>query len=238
MREFVFVGTSGWLYDWNKAGNLEWYVRFSGLNAVELNASFYRFPFRNQILGWMKKGRKLRWSIKVHRSITHYRKLSPEALSTWRKFKNLFEPLNSTGILDFFLLQMPPNFTKTSQNIIKLKNFVKSSEVKPEKIAIEFRHESWFTDEIIKLAENLGIVVVSVDSPIATWIRPTKETIYLRMHGRSSWYIHNYSLEELIEISEKILSLNPKKIYVFFNNDHWMLKNAKTLLSMLKREPR
>ncbi|MEM4913906.1 MAG: DUF72 domain-containing protein, partial [Desulfurococcaceae archaeon] len=67
----VYVGTSGWLYDWNEGASLDWYVEESGLNAVELNASFYRFPFRNQVKGWSIKGSTLRWSVKVHRSITH-----------------------------------------------------------------------------------------------------------------------------------------------------------------------
>ncbi|MEM2358961.1 MAG: DUF72 domain-containing protein, partial [Nitrososphaerota archaeon] len=35
-----FVRTSGWLYDWNSGGTLDWYLANSGLNAVELNASF------------------------------------------------------------------------------------------------------------------------------------------------------------------------------------------------------
>ena len=38
----IFVGTSGWLYDWNLGSSLDWYAEFSGLNAVELNASFYK----------------------------------------------------------------------------------------------------------------------------------------------------------------------------------------------------
>ncbi|RLE86352.1 MAG: DUF72 domain-containing protein, partial [Thermoprotei archaeon] len=56
----IYVGTSGWLYDWNIGGNLEWYVKFSSLNTVELNASFYRFPFRNQVRSWARKGSKLK----------------------------------------------------------------------------------------------------------------------------------------------------------------------------------
>ncbi|MEM4503151.1 MAG: DUF72 domain-containing protein, partial [Ignisphaera sp.] len=51
----IFVGTSGWLYDWNIDGTLDWYLQNSRLNAVELNASFYRFPFRNQVSSWVKK---------------------------------------------------------------------------------------------------------------------------------------------------------------------------------------
>ena len=234
----IYVGTSGWLYDWNIAGNLDWYIKFSGLNAVELNASFYRFPFRNQVIGWARKGKNFRWSIKVHRSITHYRKLSSSSLNTWKKFRALFEPLENIRVLDFFLFQMPPTYTKTKQNIEKLKNFVESSEIEPRKIAVEFRHKSWFVEDTVKIAEELGIVLVSIDSPIGTWIRSAKDTIYLRMHGRSAWYAHEYSEEELSEIVEKILKFNPKRIYVFFNNNHWMLENARTLLGMLREELR
>lgn len=71
----VFVGTSGWLYDWNLDSTFDWYVRNSGLNAVELNASFYRFPFRNQVTSWTRKGSGLRWAVKVHRYITHVKRL-------------------------------------------------------------------------------------------------------------------------------------------------------------------
>jgi len=41
-----FIGTSGWMYGWNEKQSVDWYVANSGLNAVELNASFY--PFRIQ----------------------------------------------------------------------------------------------------------------------------------------------------------------------------------------------
>ena len=234
----VYVGTSGWLYDWNRAGNLDWYVKFSGLNAVELNASFYRFPFRNQVMGWARKGRGLRWSVKVHRSITHYRKLSQEAVNTWKKFRALFEPLEKAEILDFYLFQMPPNYTKSKQNIDKLKNFVELSEIEPKKIAVEFRHRSWFVEDTVKIAEKLGIVLVSIDSPLGVWIRSVNDIIYLRMHGRSEWYAHEYSEEELSEVVERILELNPERIYVFFNNNHWMLENARALLGMLREELR
>jgi uncharacterized protein YecE (DUF72 family) len=42
----LYAGTSGRLYDWNLGGSLEWYARSPGLNAVELNSSFYRIPSR------------------------------------------------------------------------------------------------------------------------------------------------------------------------------------------------
>jgi len=89
-----YVGTSGWFYSWNEKRNLDWYIVNSGLNAVELNASFYRFPFPNMINSWATKGKGLRWSIKVNRLITHTFKFSDRVWESWRKFYDLFTPLD------------------------------------------------------------------------------------------------------------------------------------------------
>ncbi len=222
----VYVGTSGWVYDWNPDG-LEWYVRHSGLNAVELNASFYRFPFKNMISSWARKGRGLRWAVKVHRSVTHVHKLNEKSYPIMERFVKLFEPMRD--LIDFYLLQLPPSFVKSERNVERLLKFVERFEVP---LAVEFRHESWFNEDSVRLAKRFYLV--SIDSPIGTWIVKTHETIYLRMHGRSAWYAHEYTFEELREMASKIKTLEPEKVYVFFNNDHWMLDNARTMLRMLK----
>jgi uncharacterized protein YecE (DUF72 family) len=54
------------------------------------------------------------------------------------------------------------------------------------------------------------------------------------MHGRTEWYAHLYSNEELKEVVKKILNAKPKKAYVFFNNDHAMLVNSRRMLSMFE----
>ena len=219
------------MYDWNPRMNFEWYVKNSGLNAVELNASFYRFPYPSQISSWSRRGRRLRWSIKVHRSITHYFKLNDKAIGLWEKFYRLFKPMDD--IVDFYLFQLPPSFRKTSENVRKLKNFLKLVKL-GERAAIEFRHDSWFNSETIKLLDECEATIVSIDSPIATWIAKTSNNIiYLRMHGRTSWYAHDYSEHELLEIASKIASIKPSRVYVFFNNNHWMLGNARLMLRIL-----
>jgi len=122
----VYVGTSGWMYDWNPDG-LDWYVSRSGLNAVELNMSFYRFPYQSQILKWRKTGARLSWSIKVHRSITHYYKLSEKSLSIWDRFYNRFEPM--LDLIDFFLFQFPPSLGPSNEFMEKLRVFLKYAEL-------------------------------------------------------------------------------------------------------------
>jgi len=108
----LFVGTSGWFYSWNPDGSFDWFCRFSGLNAVKLNMSFYGFPFPNMVRSWAFKGKDLRWAVKVNRLITHTFKFGNKALDIWRKFHTLFEPLKSN--IDFYLFQLPPSMTHTT----------------------------------------------------------------------------------------------------------------------------
>jgi len=226
----VYVGTSGWLYDWNPRGNLDWYVRSSGLNAVELNASFYRMPYTSQVKSWRSKGGTLRWSIKVNRFITHYYKLSGRALELWDRFISVFKPMDD--IVDFYLLQLPPNFRASRDNVARLADFAKSIGL-GWRLAIEFRHETWFNEATVRLCEDLGATIVSIDSPMATWIARSSDIIYLRLHGRSQWYLYDYSLEELGQLARAIVESKPSRVYVFFNNNHYMLENARTMKRLL-----
>ena len=229
----IFVGTSGWLYDWNLGGSLDWYVSMSGLNAVELNASFYRFPYPSQVRSWARKGAGLRWSIKVHRSITHTRRLNEKALPIWDRFSQLFRPMDEKGIIDFYLLQLPPSYDAREEYVERLRRFAKHTGL-GRRLAIEFRHSSWLeSGEGLKLCRELGATFVSIDAPIGTYIGTSNGIVYLRVHGRLYWYAHDYSFEELSELAEKVLSLGPEKVYVFFNNDHWMLENARTMMQIL-----
>lgn len=227
----VFVGTSGWLYDWNVGMSLDWYVSYSGLNAIELNSSFYRTPFKNQILSWGRRGRSLRWVIKVHRYITHISRLSNKALNFWVRFYEVFKPMED--LIDLYLLQLPPTYTYSYERLGRIKDFIKYSQI-PNKLAIEFRHESWFTRSVELCEELNGVTLVSVDSPQGTWLVQCSKTVYLRLHGRAEWYNYDYSDSELMELAMRILNLRPHKVYVFFNNNHWMLENARKMLKLLK----
>lgn len=225
----IYVGTSGWMYSWNKEGNFKWYVENSNLNAVELNASFYRFPFPNQIAGWSKRSKNLRWSIKVNRLITHKYRLKDEAIDSFNRFQELFKPMED--IIDFYLFQLPPSFKLNNEKEL-LKFFDK---VDRKKIILEFRNRDWFNMELEAWGEKNKLNICSVDSPeIKNKIIKTNEIIYIRFHGRETWYMYDYSEEELLEIVKIIKDKNPKKVYAFFNNNHSMLKNAQMFFNLLK----
>ncbi len=221
-----FVGTSGWSYGWNLGNSLEWYINESGLNAIELNMSYYRFPFPNMVKAWAKKGKSLAWVIKVHRSITHYKKLKKETYSIFKRFKTLFSQLEDS--IHYYLFQFPPKFI----DIDLVQNFVE--ECGNEKIAIEFRNNKMFSDEIIKWGKKHGVLIVSIDAPNLPTKIMSRKVVYERIHGRYNWYSHNYSECELLKIKERILENKPEKAYVFFNNNHAMLENGRTMYKILQ----
>ncbi len=229
-----FVGTSGWMYDWNPDG-FQWFIENSGLNAVELNASFYRFPFPNQVRSWANKTKRrgIRWSVKVNKFITHVFAFSERALVTWNKFRRLFEPLDR--YIDFYLFQLPPRMRPTIKIIERIETFIHYTGL-GERFALEWRNKEWFNDKWIKWAEKQGVTIVSVDSPDFIFYARTTSYSYTRMHGRTIWYAHYYTDEELEEVANKIIELDGEAAYIFFNNNHDMLENARRMKKLLEQK--
>jgi len=219
----LFIGTSGWSYDWNEGKSLEWYVNQTGLNSIELNMSFYRYPNSKMVKSWLKNGKNLSWIIKVHRFITHYKKLGKDSYENFIRFRNIFKPLEK--YIHYYLLQLPPSFN----DIDVLDRFL--DEFDCDKLCVEFRNISFFNKDVIKWGNKKGILIVSVDAPKIPSIIMSNKIVYERVHGRNDWYSHDYSNEELLEIKNRILIKKPEKVYIFFNNDE-MLENAKNMYNL------
>lgn len=109
----------------------------------------------------------------------------------------------------------------------------------PQKIAVEFRHTRWLTEETFSLLREFGVTFCNPDSPrnpLSDYV--TSPYGYLRLHGRKHWYSHDYSTEELNELAKIIINMSTRgaeTIYVFFNNDFkgFAPKNALTLRAIL-----
>lgn len=222
----LFVGTSGWSYEWNPGG-LEWYVNNSKLNAIELNMSYYCFPNQKQIITWSKFD-NIRWCIKVNRTITHMYKMNENSYEYFKTFKKLFEPLENK--IDFYLFQFPKQVKPDILNNIE--KFLNEFHIN-KKFALEARSSEWFNDSVYKKCKELNISLVSIDAPFARKIVKTTNTIYLRMHGRKEWYHYNYNEKELNEVYEEVKKQNAKQCFIFFNNNHNMLDNAQIMANKL-----
>lgn len=226
----VHVGTSGWSYAWNRGRSLAWFVEHSGLDAIELNASFYGFPSEKSVRSWAAAGSGLRWSVKVNRSITHRHRFNEKAIPVWERFRERFLPLDD--LIDFYLFQAPPVFADVDRIIA----FLEAIDLET-RCAVEVRNPAVLGDDGACRRLQETAVPVSVDSPDFRERIFSGDIVYLRMHGREGWYRHDYTEDELAAVRDRIADLGPERVYVFFNNDHTMLEDARAMARLFGRKP-
>jgi uncharacterized protein YecE (DUF72 family) len=227
LSPLISIGTSGYTYSWNEANPtpFKWYMN-QGFNSVEINASFYRFPIQSWVKTWLTAPEDFSFSIKVHRSITHYTKLKNRSLELWNRFRQPLESLEKK--IDFWLFQMPSNYKYKQENLEAIRAFFEKTNLR-NKAVIEFRDTSWW--KAAKEIANIGIVFCSVNAPcLPHSLMSTNGAVYLRLHGSKEWYNYIYSEKELDNILSMIKKLKADKKMIYLNNDHGMLQNGLYLL--------
>jgi uncharacterized protein YecE (DUF72 family) len=89
--------------------------------------------------------------------------------------------------------------------------------------AIEFRHESWFADDVLQLLRDHDVALVIADRPeIHAFQRHelTADFTYVRLHHGSRGLRGNYSPGELEEWAERIRGFAARgDVYAYLNND-------------------
>lgn len=182
----VYAGTSGWSYpSWKpkfypaklaSAKFLGYYA--TRLNTVEVNYTFRAFPSEKMLTGWVAATpENFRFAVKAHQSITHIKRLQDSGENVARFVKAL-EPLRAGGRLGPILFQLPP-FLKC--NAARLEAFLREL---PQEVraAFEFRHESWFCDEIFDLLRKANAALCEAESEnIKTPPVQTADFAYLRL---------------------------------------------------------
>jgi uncharacterized protein YecE (DUF72 family) len=227
LSSLIGIGTSGYTYFWNEANPtpFKWYIN-QGFNSVEINASFYRFPSQSWVKTWLTAPKDFSFSIKVHRSVTHYTRLKNRSLELWNRFRQSLESLEKK--IDFWLFQMPSNYKYKQENLEAIRAFFEKTNLQ-NKAVIEFRDSSWW--EAVKEITNIGIVFCSVNAPgLPHNLMSTNGAAYLRLHGSTEWYNYIYSEKELDNILLRIKKLKADKKMIYLNNDHGMLQNGRYLL--------
>jgi uncharacterized protein YecE (DUF72 family) len=228
----IRIGTSGYSYSWNqgKPNPFKWYVS-QGFNSVEINASFYRFPSESWIRTWISAPENFTFSIKVHRSITHFNKLKGKSLELWDKFRKSLRSLENKGFIDFWLFQMPSAYKCNQENLRSINTFFESVNLR-NKAVVEFRDQLWWNE--IDQVEHSGAIFCSVNAPaLPNKLISSNDVVYLRMHGAKDWYKSIYSKKELDDILSQLKKVNADRKVVYLNNDHGMLKNGQYILRRL-----
>jgi len=240
----LFVGTSGWSYK-HWAGlfypahikpdkYLEYYI--TKLNCVELNSSFYHLPRERTITGWMKRTPgSFRICPKMSRFITHQKRLK-DCEEPLRRYFELFDEMRSR--LGPVLIQLPPGLSFDKSLLIDFVYILKER-YNHYRFAIEVRHISWITDEVLNLLSEYDIAFVIADSGkrFPYYEAVTTDFVYLRFHGPEKLYASDYSDLALNTFSKMITEWlnNGKEVWAFFNNDFhgFAINNALKLRDMV-----
>ncbi len=154
----LYAGTSGWAYpSWKpefypaklpQRSFLQYYA--TQLNAVEVNFTFRQLVKETTALKWIAETPAgFRFSVKAHQVITHIKRLK-KTEDFIPRFLGTIEPLAQAGKLGPVLFQLPPNLKSDAK---LLEEFLGTL---PRGVAsaFEFRHASWFTDEIFALLKS------------------------------------------------------------------------------------
>jgi uncharacterized protein YecE (DUF72 family) len=138
------------------------------------------------------------YTVKVYELITHIKKFNGTK-TLIRDFGMIADILGER--MGCFLFQLPPSFHYTKARL----NSIVSQLDPARRNVVEFRHKSWWTEEVYAAFRKAGIIFCSCSGPrLPDELVRTAEEIYLRLHGPLRWYRHDYSEQELGEWTERI----------------------------------
>ena len=239
-KQSFHVGCSGWRYwKWRDSfyadvAQQNWFKHYlKRFDTVEINASFYSWPTVAgvQAWKWQPGKKKFVYTVKVCEHITHIRKFKGTK-TLIRDFGMIADILGDR--MGCFLFQLPPSYryTKTRLNDIV-------SQLDPaRRNVVEFRHASWWNEEVYEAFRKAGVIFCSSSGPrLPDQLIRTADEVYVRLHGPKRWYSHDYSKSELATWTDRIKASRAKRAWIYFNNDNdaHAPKNATTLRRMLSR---
>ena len=214
----VWVGTSGYNYpEWKgsfypsdlaAAKMLPYYAaRFP---TVEINYTFYRMPTEKLVAGWAAQTpAPYRLTLKAPRRITHDSRLRDAGDSVDRLCAVASTLGDKLGAL---LFQLPPFLRK---DVALLDAFLPQLPA-GTRAAFEFRHASWFDDEIFDrlAARNLAVCIADREK-LSTPVRVTADYAYFRLRDEG------YQPDDIRQWAETIAreTGSCRDVFVYFKHE-------------------
>ena len=233
----VRIGCSGWNYaHWRERvypkglAPPRWLAHYATIfDTVEVNATFYRLPMRTAVAGWVEQTPgEFVFAVKASRYLTHIKRLTGLEQGIPRFLERL-EPLRVTPQMGPVLWQLPATFRRDDERLA-----LALEQLPPGRHCFEFRHPSWFSDEIYALLRRHRTSLVIGDEPDRPFQTHelTADWTYLRLHRGRRGRNGNYSERELEEWARRIERWRQDvDVYAYFNNDWegYAVENARWL---------
>ncbi|HJV33823.1 DUF72 domain-containing protein [Geomonas sp.] len=221
----VSIGCSGFSYGhWR--GNFypegmaqkDWFHHYrSVFSTVELNVTFYRTPTIETFKHWYEESEEdFSFAVKGSRYITHVKRLSDLGNALERFFTPAQELKEKLGVV---LWQFPPQF---KCNLQRLQEFLDNLGKYLFRTTLEFRNDSWLTDDVVKICKDKNVSLCMADWPPYLDETPvTADFVYIRRHGQQGSYNGYYSTAELEKDAARIKKYLERglDVFIYFNND-------------------
>jgi uncharacterized protein YecE (DUF72 family) len=215
----VYAGTSGWAYaTWKpdfypaKLASAKFLGHYSSrLNTVEVNYTFRHFPTEKLLRGWMAATPpEFKFAVKANQKITHIKRLKDVA-DFAGEFVASLQPLDAEKKLGPVLFQLPP-YLKCDAAL--LKDFM-AALPRTLRSAFEFRHVSWFTDEVYQAMRAANVALCQAESDkLETPDVQTADFAYLRLRKQ------DYAAKERKALTAKVADLAKKgDAFVYFKHE-------------------
>ena len=223
----IRIGTSGWQYrDWRgtlyppgvaQRRWLEYYAERFG--TVENNGAFYRLPSRDAFAGWRARTPEgFVMAVKASRYLTHVRRLRDPAEPVGRLMGAAAGLGDRLGPV---LLQLPPTLRADAGALADC--LAAFARYPGTRVAVEFRHESWWTEDIRQVLTRHGAALCWADRlgrPLTPLWR-TADWGYLRFHEGAAQPWPRYGNQALQRWADRVTATWPDgaDVFGYFNND-------------------
>jgi uncharacterized protein YecE (DUF72 family) len=221
----LYVGTSGWQYkDWRgvlypdglplRLWLEDYAARFA---TVEINNAFYRLPSRETFEDWRERTPPdFVVAVKASRYLTHIKRLRDPQEPVHRLISHAAGLGDRLGPV---LLQLPPTL-RADPGLLEDCLACFPADVR---IAVEPRHDSWWTPEVRKVLESRGAALCWADvraRPVTPLWR-TADWGYVRFHEGRAHDWPRYGRQSLTAWLRRITDAWPHdhEVYAYFNND-------------------
>jgi uncharacterized protein YecE (DUF72 family) len=174
------------------------------------------------------------FAVKASRFLTHMKRLTDMGQGV-RRFYERIEPLVDSPKMGPVLWQLPENFHRNDERLGSA-----LAQLPPGRHCFEFRHPSWFVDEVYGLLREHGVALVIGDHPRRPFQTHelTADWTFIRFHYGSRGRNGNYSERELEEWAGRIEGWRRRaEAFAYFNNDWngYAVRNALSLRETVDR---
>ncbi len=180
------------------------------MGTVEINYTFYRMPNAKTVAGWSAATPEgFTFALKAPQRITHFARLQ-NIDDPLRFFLETIRKLNAK--LGAVLFQLPPNFKK---DVARLSDVLTQfpSDVRA---ACEFRHASWWSDDVYELLRSTNTALCIADTEEGTTpVVATADFGYLRLRDEG------YAEDSLRDWMTRVQALGEAwtDAYIFFKHE-------------------